>query len=189
MATDSNSVANQAIQLIGNNVPPVSGESPTWDSTPAGLALQELYGPCVATVARRFAWDMARSTIALALTGNAAPAGWSFEYLYPASGIEVWQIAPQTLADANNPLPVNFNIGNTLVAGLQAKVIWTNQASAYATYNNNPSEAVWDSLFRESVVRQLASELAMALFGRPDTSESLLQQSNAYEQAGESRRD
>ena len=40
---------------------------------------------------------------------------------------------------------------------------------AAAVYNNNPSEDTWDAGFREAVVRMLASELAEAVAGRPDT--------------------
>jgi hypothetical protein len=190
MAATSTDVANQAIQLMGDNTPPVAGVAPTFDNTPAGLALQKLYVPAVQTIGRQWGWDLARAIVTLALTGNAAPMGWAYEYVYPANGIEVWQLMPTPpFADANNPLPLNWNVGNTLVASVQTKVIWTNLQNAQATYNNAPSEATWDPLFREAVVRLLASELAMALAGRPDTAESLLQSGAAFESLGEGRAD
>lgn len=189
MPVTSNDVANQAIQLTGDNQPPVSGNSPTFDNSTAGVALQRLYAPCVATVARQFGWDLARSTVALALTGNIAPVGYAFEYGYPSNGIEVWQLLPSVVVDANNPLPITWNVGNAVVTGTQEKVIWTNLASAMATYNNNPSEATWDSLFREAVVRLLASELAMAIAGRPDTAQSYLDSGAAMESIAEGRPD
>jgi hypothetical protein len=185
----SNDIANQAIFLIGDNTPKVTGFAPTFDNSTAGIALQELYAPAVATVARQWQWDLARNTVALTLTGNPAPAGWTYEYAYPSNGIELWQLRTAALADANNPLPVTWNVGNAVVDGTQAKVIWTNLASAVAIYNNNPSEATWDPLFREAVVRLLASELAMALFGRPDTQQSLLDSGAAFESVGEGRPD
>jgi hypothetical protein len=189
MAVTSNDVANEAIQLIGDNQPPVTGQAPNFDSSTAGIALSKLYGPCVQTVGRQFAWDMARQTIALTLSGNTAPFPWSFEYLYPTNGIEVWQVHPSTSPDVNNPLPVNWNVANNVIGGQQQRVVWCNLATAYVTYNNNPNENTWDSLFREAVVRLLASELAMALAGKPDAAEMYLQSGGAFETVGESRED
>jgi hypothetical protein len=188
MAADSNDIANQAIMVMGDNQPPVTGKYPTFDNSTAGLALQKLYGAVVRTVARQFGWDFARQTVALALSGNVAPLGWLFEYLYPGI-VELWQIQPGTITDANNPLPQNWSVGNVLVAGLPTKVIWSNLANAVGTYNSNPSEAVWDPLFREAVVRLLASELSMAIGGRPDLGQALLETGGAFESIGEGRPD
>jgi hypothetical protein len=190
MTVTSNDVANQAIQDIGNNMPQVNGQAPTFDNSPAGVALQRFYAPTVATVGRQFGWDFARNTATLSLSGNPAPAGWLYEYLYPSNGIEVWQLMPTPpFADANNPLPVNWNVGNTLVASVQTKVIWSNLANAQVTYNNNPSESTWDPLFREAVVRLLASVLGMAIAGRPDSAAAYLESGAAFENIGEGRPD
>lgn len=153
-------------------MPLVTGQNPLWDASPAGVALRYLYGPCVATVQRRFAWDASRRVIALVASGNAGPflmGAFDSEYLYPSNGIEVWLIQPTVLIDINDPLPLNFSTGNTLVGGVQKKVLWTSVPTPVAVYNNNVSEDSWDPLFRESVVRLLASELAEAVAGRPDT--------------------
>lgn len=188
MTETSNSVANSAIQLIGDNQPAVTGYAPTFDSSPAGKALAQLYAPCVATVARQHGWDFARNTVALVLSGNTAPMPWTYEYLYPTNGVEVWELMPATI-DPNNPLPLNWNVANALVSAVQTKVIQTDTASAVAVYNNSPSESTWDALFREAVVRLLASELAMALAGRPDSAQSLLESGSAFESIGEARDD
>lgn len=180
MTVTSNDVANQAIQIIGDNQPAVTGLAPTFDSSPAGVALAKLYAPCVATVARQWEWDFARKTSALALSGGTAPFPWNLEYLYPTNGIEVWQLLDPALADLNNPLPVNFVVGNALVSAVQKKVIWTNLVNALAVYNNNPTEDTWDALFREAVVRLLASELAMALEGKPDTAQAYLESAQGF---------
>lgn len=189
MTVTSQDVANQAIELMGGNQPPVTGYAPSFDDSTTGQALQKLYGPCVATVARQFGWDFARTQAALTPSGNSPPAGWAEEYLYPSQGVEVWQLLPPTLADPNAPLPINWAVGNAEVSSVQTKVIWSNLSGALAAYNNNPAESTWDPGFRESVVRLLASELALALAGKPDLAENYLQSGAAFESIGEGRPD
>jgi hypothetical protein len=183
----SNDIANQAIVDMGGNQPAVTGQAPNFDNSTAGLALQKLYAPTVQTVAKQFGWDFTRAAVALQPTGNNAPLGYAFEYLYPANGIEVFELQPQPIADFNNPLPVNWTIGNDVVGGTQSKVIWTNLANAIAVYNNVPQESTWDALFHEAVVRLLTSVLSMALAGKPDVAEAYLQSSAAFEAIGETR--
>lgn len=185
----SMSVANQAIQLIGDNQPLVSAGAPNFDSSDLGIALQQVYAPTVATIMRQFGWDLARNTQPLVLTGNIAPFPWEYEYTYPANCLEALQVAPQAMADKNNPLPVNWSIGNDVVNGNQVKVIFSNLANAILVYNNGPSENTWDSLFTETVVRLLASKLAMSVAGRADTAQVMLQSSGAMEQLAETRGD
>lgn len=183
----STSVVNQAIQYIGDNQPDVTGVAPLFDSSPAGVAAAKFYLPVVQSVGRQFEWDFARNTQALVASGNVAPFPWAFEYLYPANCIELWQVAPTTLADPNNPLPPTWVVANNLVGGVQRKVVQTNLAAALAIYNNYPAESTWDPLFREAVVRLLASELAMAVSGKPDVSQGFLQSGGAFEKIAESR--
>jgi len=163
---------------MGDNMPAVTGLAPTFDNSPAGKALQYLYTETVQAVQRRFEWDASRRVYALTLSGNTAPLGYDFEYIYPTVGIEIWNLTSAT-ADPNDPLPTNWSVGNALVAGVQTKVIWSDVASALAVYNNQPTEAVWDSAFTEAVVRELASKLAMALAGRPETEQLFLQSGEA----------
>ena len=49
MTVTSNTIANQAIFLIGGNTPPVTGFAPTFDNSTAGVALHELYAAAVVT--------------------------------------------------------------------------------------------------------------------------------------------
>lgn len=187
MPVTATNIVNQAIQLIGDNQPLITGNAPAFDNSPGGIAASLLYMPAVQTVGRQFEWDMARNTIALSLTANTPPLGWLYEYLYPSNGIEVWQVTPATLADPNNPLPTNWVVANNLVSSVQKKVIHTSVAEARAVYNNSPTEDLWDPLFREAVVRQLASEFAVALFGRPDIAQAMLETGAAFEKVGEGR--
>jgi hypothetical protein len=182
VAVSPTDIVNEAIQRVGDNQPLVTGSLPNFDDSPAGKAARVLYTPVVQAVGRRFEWDMARNTVALTVSGNTPPLGWSQEYLYPGNGIEVWQITPQTLADPNN-----WVVANTLVGGVQTKVIHASVANARAVYNNSPGEALWDPLFRQAVVAQLASAFAMALFGKPDVAQAEFDMGNAIAALGELR--
>ncbi len=175
MAATPTDIVNQALYLMGDNAPQVTGNAPTFDDTAAGKAAAKLYAPAVAFTARQWEWDFARTTLALVLSGNVAPSPWAFEYLYPATAVQIWQLKPATLADPNDPLPTTWVRANTLVGGVQTSVIHTDLQNAVALFNNNPTPDVWDPGFREAVVRLLASEFAIALAGRPDTSQLMLQ--------------
>lgn len=180
-------IVNQALFMMSDKVPPVTGTAPTFDDSVAGKAAARLYAPAVATIARSYEWDMARREIALTLSGNPTPAlSFAFEYLYPANGIEIWQVrAP--VVDKFNPVPVNYTVGNTLIGSTQKKVIWTDVAGALGIYNNNPTPDVWDAGFREAVVRLLASEFATALAGRIETSTALLETSGGMRNMAQGR--
>jgi hypothetical protein len=187
MTVSSQDIVNEALQLFGNDGPAVTGQAPNFDSSTAGKAAAKVYQSTVAAVARQHAWDFARANAALTLTGNTAPFPWAKEYVYPSNCIQLWQLAPATLADMNDPQPVTWSVGNAVVSGVQARVIWTNLASARAIFNGNPAESTWDAGFRSTVVRVLASELALALAGKPDTSQTLLEQAGQFQQVAVER--
>lgn len=191
--TTSTDIVNEAIMLIGDDQPLVTGTAPTFDSSVAGKAAAQLYSLTVRAVGRQFGWDFARNQIVLTLTGNAAPFGFAFEYQYPTFAgllaVQVWQIVPAAYVDLNNPLPVNWVIGNAVVTGTQKKVIWTNVPAASAVCNNNPTEDLWDALFQQAVVRLLASAMAMAIAGKPDVAANMLDSGSAFESLGETRQD
>lgn len=187
MPVTSTDIANEALAQMGGNQPPVTGTAPNFDNSTAGKALKYLYTPCVRFVGRQFGWDFARSLVALTLSGNVAPFPWTYEYLYPTNGVQVWQLFPATMTDTNNPAPANWVVGNTIVASVQTKVIWSNLQSAQAAFNNAPNENTWDDGFRQAVVRLLASELSLALAGKPDASQVLLSSGGAIEKIAEGR--
>lgn len=184
--TTSTDIVNQAIQLIGDNQPPVTGAAPTFDTSPAGQAAAALYVPVVNTVVRQAAWDCTRRLTTLVESGNTAPRPWDKEYLYPTDAVQIWQVLPQ-LADDNDPRPTTWDVGVATVSGTPTKVLWTNTVAANAVYSVVPQEGLWDSLFRETVVRLLASELAVAVQGRPDTARDSLEQSIQFSAAGQRR--
>lgn len=173
--------------MMGDNQPAISGMAPTFDDSAAGQALQYLYTPCVQTVARQWGWDFARNTVALTLSGNAAPMPWTYEYIYPTNGVDVWSLMPSSQADPNNPIPTNWSPANAVVSGTQQRVIHTDVQGAIAVYNNVPGPEAWDSLFREAVVRLLASELAIAIAGKPETSKVMQDGAMGFVNLGKTR--
>jgi hypothetical protein len=187
MTVTPTDIVNRAIQIIGNNQPPVTGNLPTFDGSAAGISAGILYTPCVQTVAREWGYDFSRNMATLTASGNTAPFPWAHEYLYPTNGIQVRQLMPATLTDANDPLPVNWTVGNATVSAVLTKVIWSDLASAHVVFTNQPSENLWDAGFAEAVVRLLASELAMALAGKPDTARDTMEQAQMFGQMAHSR--
>ena len=186
MAVDVD-VVNEALALVGFDGAPVTGNAPSFDSSTSGKIASRIYVPAVQAVARQFEWDFSRQIASLSLSGNAAPFPWSYEYLYPALAVQLWQVTPPSLTDANDPKPVNFVVGNAQVASVSTKVIWSNLASAVAVFANQPGPNVWDPAFREAVVRLLASEMAVAIAGKPDTARDLFEQSGSFAGIGAGR--
>ena len=185
--TTSTDICNEAIALIGGNQPPITGVAPNFDSSAAGQVAAKVYASAVATVANQFGWDFARSSVPLTTTGNTPPFPWTYEYGYPAGCVEIWQLTPPSLADANNPLPVDWTVGINIVGGAQVRVVWSSLASARAVFNCNPAEGTWTALFRQAVVRLLASEFALGVAGKPDLSQTHLESAGAFEKLGEMR--
>lgn len=173
MATTSNDIANEAIDLMGwSEAVPVSGVAPTFDTSVLGQILSRIYQPVVAAIFRSFPSDCARKEAALAASGGVPPAQWMQEYAYPSDCVQILQLAPPTFTDPNNPTPIRWQVANDVIAGTQTKVIWSNLAGAVAIYSTAPSEAIWDASVRRAVVRELASELALAV-AKPETAMGL----------------
>lgn len=177
----SNSIANIAIGMIGDNQPTIIGNAPNFDDSTAGIALAALYGPAVQAVARRWGYDFARNTVALVLSGNVAPIPWDYEYIYPANGIQIRQLLPATISDPNDPLPTNYIVANATVGSTPVRVIQTDVVNAQALITNQPPESAWDSDFTWAVAEFLASVLAMWIEGRPDTARAMTEQFGAFE--------
>lgn len=184
----SNDLANEALLLIGGNQTPVTGNAPTFDNSTAGQALQKLYVPTYRAVLRGFGWDAARATFTLALTGNVAPYPWTYEYKYPPLAVQVNSLLNPT-DDVNNPIPYNFNVANAVVSGVQQRVIWTTLQNALCRFTNAPNENTIDDDLHQAIVRLLASSLAMAIGGKPDVAQAMIDGGSAFERIGESRQD
>jgi hypothetical protein len=158
------------------------------DGSPAAIAASVVYAPTVQLLMRELDPDFARYTAALTLSGAATPvAPWAFEYLYPADCVRLRQVRPAT-ADyvAFDPQPIRAQVAFDVIASVNTKVILTNQPNASAVYTSSTvAEAQWDSVFFDAFVRRLANPLGMALSGRPDFAEKILEQSALMAQTAE----
>jgi len=93
-----------------------------------------------------------------------------------------------TTWNLNDPQPVRWTVEELAIAGAPTRVIACNVAGAVLTYTTyNVTEAEFDAVFQETLVRLLASELAMSLGGRPDFSAKMLEQAGALVQQGPGR--
>jgi hypothetical protein len=181
-------IVNRAIELIGNNAPLVTGTlANNFGGGALGIMAATLYPDAVNTVGREFGWDFSRNIATLSLSGNSAPLGFAYEYVYPASGIQVRQLIPPTITDANDPLPIDFTVGYASISGQPTKVIWTNLQNAVASISGLPPESVWDPGYTAAVVRFLASGLAMAGEGRPETSRDMAKMADQTTATAEER--
>lgn len=154
------------------------------DNSPEARAANVVYAPTVQLMLRELDPDFARFTAALTLAGAPTPVPpWAYEYLYPADCVRLRQVRPPrngagSLADPNDPQPIRANVAFDIIAAENTKVILSNQQNALAVYTTSRvSEAQWDSVFTDAVIRRLANPLAMALSGRPDFAEKILMQS------------
>jgi hypothetical protein len=180
--TTAADIANRALQEIAAQAT-VTGAAGSFTGaggagSAAAAAANILYAPAVLTVLRMQDWEFARREgVTLATDGNTAPAPWTYEYAYPADCVRLLQVVPAS-PSANDPQPVAWSVAEVTVSAAPAKAILSNTASALATYTtSSATEAQWDAMFAETVVRFLASELAMSLGGRPDFSVKMLEQS------------
>lgn len=180
-------VVNSALEQIASQ----TTISSLADGSPEADAANIVYAPTVQLLLRELDPDFARKTAALALSTSGPTVPWAFEYTYPTDCVRLRQVRPPgsgtgALSDPNDPVPVRANVAFNGDISSPAKVILTNQANALAVYTSSlVTEAIWDSVFTDAVVRRLANPLAMALSGRPDFAEKILMQSAQMAQTAE----
>lgn len=152
------------------------------DGSPAANAATVVYAPTVQLMLRELDPDFARTTNgALTAVIPSRIPQFAFEYIYPADCLRVRGLRPPPVptagaqSDPNDPRPIVWNVATDILAG--STVIYTNQQNAALVYTTSlVTEDEWDSMFYDAVVRRLANPLAMALSGRPDFADKLLQQ-------------
>jgi hypothetical protein len=174
MAITSNDVANRALAQIGNQLS-VSGQWPSFTgSGSAAGACNTLYQSVWWMLLREQDYEFARAVAALTVTGQTPIAPWNFAYLYPSDCLKVRQVTPESQS-ANDPQPVYWTVETQVLSGVPTRTIQCSEQNAQLVYTTSAvTESEWDSSFTEVVVRTLASELAIALGGRPDLSRAKL---------------
>lgn len=183
--SSSQAVVNAALELIAAQTQITSLN----DGSPAAAAASVIYTPVVQLMLREMDPAFARLTATLTIqAGTTAPSPWTYAYAYPSDCVRLRQVRPPasgtgSLADVNNPYPVKANVAVAIVSAAPVKVIFSNQQNALAVYTSSSVvEADWDSDFSDAAVRRLANPLAMALSGRPDFANAVLQQAAMSEQ-------
>ncbi len=183
--TTATEICNRAIaECIGQYT--LSGTNPAFDASTAAKACGLLYDP---------AWQMLlrdQDTEFSRLTANLTPGGtptypWSNAYLYPPDCLKIRSVAPAAWT-ASDPQPIRWSEQNQIILTVPTRIILTNIPAAVLIYTtSNVTPDVWDFSFQEAVVRFLASQLALAIAGRPDLSRTLLGQAGSILQSGEAK--
>jgi hypothetical protein len=180
------SICNQALEQISAQAT-ITGTNPSFDGTAAGNAAGILYTPAVNLLLRQQDYEFSRADGALVPSGAAVPFPWGFAYTYAADCMRVRQVYPSTWV-ANDPQPMRWTVQTIAIGGVQKDCILTSAAANSLCYSTNlVSEAQFDAVFQETLVRFLASEFAMALAGRPDFSAKILEQAGAMVGQGAGR--
>ncbi len=183
-ATDL-SICNRAVaECVGRYT--MTGTLPNFDQSTAAQACGLLYPPAVEMLLREQDTEFSRQTIALT-PGGVPTYPWTNAYLYPLDCMKIRTVEPATW-DANDPQAVRWSEQNQIIASTPTRIILANTPVARLVYTtSNVTPAVWDSNFEESVVRFLASQLALTLSGRPDLARTLLGQAGNILQSGEGK--
>lgn len=190
MPRSSIDICNEALAQIAEipSAQPITSLSPpAGDSLAAANACSILYQPIYLAILRQYEWDFARLTISLTPVAVDAPSDpWPYAYYYPADCIQLRQVLPASLSDANDPYPVRHAISSGEGLG---KLILTTISPANAVYTSDIADpTLWDWAFAEAMVRALASALALTLAGRPDFSREKMSEAAQFESIAESRR-
>ncbi len=183
-ATDL-SICNRAIaECIGRYT--MTGTLPNFDQSAAAQACALLYVPAWQMLLREQDTEFSRVANFL-VPGGAPDFPWSYSYFYPVDCLKIRSVVPANW-NLNDPQAIRWSEQIQDISSASTRVIFTNVPNAVLVYTTLAvTPAIWDSNFEESVVRLLASELALALAGRPDLSRTLLGQAGNILQSGEGK--
>ena len=180
-------VANRALTEVSRGNPLLSGDvSSDFDGSADGIYVATLYRGAVEMLLRNQDWEFARHEVALTPT-SPAPLLYPYAYLYPDDCLRIRQVLPQTW-DQNDPVATRWDVGSTEIASVPTRVIATTVPNAQLIYTTNDvTEAEWDSIFAETVVRYLGSILALPVAGRPDYATAMLRIAGQMGSGGEAK--
>lgn len=162
--TTSADIVNRALSLAGVKL----SIGDLQDGTEQSIIALQHYTLTVWTLLRLQDHEFSRKVAPLLQSGQIPPPGWDFEYRLPSDWLKVRSIVPTNFS-LNNPRPVRWNVGVSVIGGIETNVIWTNVDSAQLAYTTNlVTEDNWDAGFTETVVQYLSSSLAPLLAPKDD---------------------
>lgn len=185
MAATVEAIVNQAMMAAGHT----RRVADMYDGSEEAKVAVELYGQARDSLLDLRDWSFSRQVAPLTLLKGPPPAGgyspgqpwipglypepgFLYEYAYPSDALDIRNISgyPGNMPDLD-PVPREWRVDNDLTpnivdgvpTGPPAKVIFSNQTSAIATYRArviNPSQ--FDTGFTEALVALLAKKFAVA---------------------------
>lgn len=135
------------------------------EGTPGAIVAQDIYGQTRDFLLTIKDYDFSRASVAATPVAGVVPSPWLFMYAYPDNAVRVRDImTPTYLANLNDPLPINFSRGTTMLNGAVVQVILTNDAADTLVFTEQVTDpALWQEGFTESLIDALASRLAPVL--------------------------
>lgn len=133
------------------------------DGTRAAAVALQIYGQARDALLREGNWGFAQKTAAAIASATAPTVPWARAFQYPADCLRVRNLFPAAYSatDQSNPLRVLYLVAD---ANATTKFILTNELAPVIVYTariTNP--LVWDALFADALIAELAKQLAPAL--------------------------
>ncbi len=171
------SLCNRALYSIGVENPITSLDEGSAEST----ILNACYEQVRDSLLRAFPWGFALRIATLEEPSDETHPSWDYVYTYPSNCLRVTRlltetssssvdedddssiIVSETLAERlRSSNPIRFEIGATA----SGRRVYTDLEDAYAEYIYQETDPLmWDALFCEAFIAQLASEVCLALSG------------------------
>lgn len=184
--TTSADIVNRALAEIGQQQT-VTGTLPTFDGSSTGIAAGQLYQAAVNMLLRNEDYEFSKAYVVLTQTAATPVPPWAYQFFYPSDCLRVRQVCPRTW-DALDPQAVTWDVQTVVILSVPTRVILSNEGNAGLFYTtSNVTENEWDPMFAEAAVRYIASEMVIAIGGRPDLSEKKLAESGQIMVSGQAK--
>lgn len=169
---DQLEVAREALAQIGTRSKIASLD----DGSAEAQYINLLYGPIRDFLLVDGDYDFALTHVGLVAITTPPPFPWAVAYEYPvgAEALRIRQLIPENY-DPLDPRPVEWNI-----TGGTGHFIYASRPIVRALITFRATEDLWDAMFRQSMVRMLASALAFALENRIEASKVKLDEALGF---------
>lgn len=160
-------IANLALTHIGGAS---RGIVSLTENTPAAIACNSFFDSCRDDVFSESQWPFASVSQPL-LTAPEVVLGWTYIYAYPPKAARVWNVYNE--ATVNKKHEQEFEV--KFIAGVNRRVICSNNPSAYADYTFKVEDTtIYDPKFVMALSYRLAAAIAFTLTGSPEVGEKLM---------------